>query len=262
MIYDETNVVVKLFDAFSSPAIGSITLPIEVHNKSLDISFAIIPSSEQFHVKLGYPWLSSMKAIASPIHKCLKFPHNGEVVTINHSLFKPTERTSSVPIDYFWPKQFQSLPPRSDHLFKSYQKWKKDMILSLSEPRTPKLDTPIILEKEFLPLKDKTNVFPQEDSQPTPMDVTMPLPNKLPKGRPIPPHHDGLGLLPKPNIPPLYGAVPPPSSYKEKRPTSPLVQPKKPQPKHPSDKDENIPPLQSPQLPTKTRRNRSMHEHR
>ncbi|MGI4458298.1 hypothetical protein ACR2WA_25535, partial [Klebsiella pneumoniae] len=123
VIYDKKDVIVKLFDAFSSPAIGSITLPIEVRNKSLDVNFAIIPSSEQFRVKLGYPWLSSMKAIASPIHKCLKFPHNGEVVTVNHSLFKPAERTSSVPIDYFWPKQFQSLPPRSDHLFKSYQKW-------------------------------------------------------------------------------------------------------------------------------------------
>ncbi|GLJ18154.1 hypothetical protein SUGI_0320750 [Cryptomeria japonica] len=111
VIYDKTDVIVKLFDAFSSPAIGSITLPIEVHNKSLDVKFAIIPSSEQFCVKLGYPWLSSMKAIASPIHKCLKFPHNGEVVTVNHSLFKPAERTSSIPIDYFWPKQFQSIPP-------------------------------------------------------------------------------------------------------------------------------------------------------
>lgn len=134
------------------------------------------------------------------------------------------------------------------------------MILSLSEPRTPKLDTPIILEKEVLPLKDKTNVFPQEDSQTTPMDLTMLLPNKLPKCIPIPPHHDGLGLLPKPNIPPLYGAVPPPSSYREKRPASPLVQPKKPQPKQPSDKDENIPSPQSPQLPTKTRHNRSAPE--
>ena len=134
------------------------------------------------------------------------------------------------------------------------------MILSLSEPRTPKLDIPIILEKEVLPLKYKSNVFLQEDSQSTPMDVTMPMPNKLPKGRPIPPHHDGLGLLPKPNVSPLYGVVPPPSSYREKRPTSPLVQPKRPQPKHPSDKDENIPPPQSSQLPTKTRCNRSMQE--
>ncbi|GLJ19066.1 hypothetical protein SUGI_0342280 [Cryptomeria japonica] len=254
VIYDKTDVVVKLFDAFSSPAIGSITLPIEVHNKSLDVNFSIIPSSEQFRVKLGYPWLSSMKAITSPTHKCLKFPHNGEVVTVNHSLFKPAERTSSVPIDYFWPKQFQSLPPQSDHLFKSYQKWKTDMILSLSEPRTPKLDIPIILEKEVLPLKDKTNVFPQEDSQPIPMDVTMSMPNKPSKSRAIPPRHDGLGLLPKPKIPPLYGAVRPPSFYREKRPSSsPIIQPKRPQPKHPSDKDENIPPPLSSSLPTKTR---------
>lgn len=134
------------------------------------------------------------------------------------------------------------------------------MILSLSEPRTPKLDTPIILEKEVLPLKDKSNVFPQEDSQPNPMDV--PTSSKIPNSKPIPPRHDVLGLLPKPSIPPLYGTVPPPSFYREKRPTSPLVHPKKPQPKHPSNKDENIPPPQSSQLPTKTRCNRSAQERR
>ena len=89
-------------------------------------------------------------------------------------------------------------------------------------------------------------------SQPTPMDVTMPMPNKLSKSRPIPPHHDGLGLLPKLDIPPLYGVVPAPSSYREKRLASPPVQPKRPQPKHSSDKDENIPPPQSSQLPIKT----------
>ena len=89
------------------------------------------------------------------------------------------------------------------------------------------------------------------------MGVTIPMPNKLPKGRPIPPRHDGLGLLLKLDIPPLYGVVPPPSSYREKRLASPIDQPKKPQPKHPSDKDENIPPPQSSQLPTKTRCNHS-----
>lgn len=140
--------VVKLFDGFSCPDIGSITFPIKVHTKFMNVNSSIIPSSKQFCVKLGYPWISSMKAIASPIHKCLKFPHNGEIITVNHSLFQPIERMPSVPIDYFWPKQFQSLPPRSDALFQSYQKWKKNMILlALSQPRTPTLDTLIILEK-------------------------------------------------------------------------------------------------------------------
>lgn len=173
------------------------------HTKSIDVNFIIIPSSNKFYVKLGYPWLSSMKAIPSPIHKCLKFPHNGETIIINHSLFRPIERSLGVPIDYFWPQQFQSLPPRSNDLFQSYQKWKKDMILSLSKTRTAKLDIHIILEDVVLPLTDRTSLPPKEDSQPIPMDETIPSPKKnnniLPKVRPIPLPHDGPSLLPTQN---------------------------------------------------------------
>lgn len=211
----------------------------------MDVNFVIIPSSEQFHVKLGYPWLSYMKAISSPILKCLKFPHNGEIITVNHSLFHPSERSPGVPIDLFWLRQFQSLPQRSDSLFQYYQKWKKDMILSLSQLRSPTIDIHILLEDEILPLMNKTNLPPKEDLQSILVDVTMPYLKKNnnipPKVRPIPPPHDGPSLLPTPNISPSYGTVPRPSSYREKRLAPPLVQPKRPQPKPSTIKEKKIP---------------------
>lgn len=120
------------------------------------------------------------------------------------------------------------------------------MILSLNQPRSPTIDIPILLSNEVLPLMDRTNLPPKEDLQPIPMDVTIPSPkknNNIPsKVRHVPPPHDGPDLLPTPNISPLYGVVPPPSSYRERRPTSHLVQPKRPQPKPATIKEETIPP--------------------
>lgn len=70
--YDKSNVMIKIFDGFSYPTIGSINLPIRVGTKYLDVYFSIIPTSDRFRVKLGHPWLFSMKEIPSTIHKCLK----------------------------------------------------------------------------------------------------------------------------------------------------------------------------------------------
>lgn len=77
---------------------------------------------------------------------------------------------------------------------------------------------------------DKSMIYPKKNN------------NIHPMVRPILPPHDEPALLPTPNIPPLYGVVPPPFSYREKRPISHLVQPMRPQSNHPTTKDENIPP--------------------
>lgn len=126
--YDKSDVVVKVFDIFSCPTIGSINLSVEVGSKCLDVIFSITPTSDQFRVKLGYPWLSSMKAIPYTIHECLKFPHNEKIIcSINHSTYQPMVRCGDVNLNYFWSKQFQPLKPQSDVLFQSYEKWKNDM---------------------------------------------------------------------------------------------------------------------------------------
>lgn len=72
---------------------------------------------DQFFVKLGHPYLSSMKAIPSTIHKLFKFPHNGHIITINHSLFQRMTKCEHFTLDYFWPKQPEPLQPQNDALF-------------------------------------------------------------------------------------------------------------------------------------------------
>lgn len=93
--------MVKVCDGFSCATIGSITLPIEVGTKCLDVTFSIIPTLDQFRVKLRYPWVSSMKAIPSTVHKYLKFSHNSTIITISHRLYQPTKKDGNFTLDYF-----------------------------------------------------------------------------------------------------------------------------------------------------------------
>lgn len=51
---------------------------------------------------MEHPYLSSMKEITSTVHKYFKFPHNGEVITINHSMYQPRIRKGDVCLGYFW----------------------------------------------------------------------------------------------------------------------------------------------------------------
>lgn len=80
--YDSSYVMIKVHDDFIFPTISSITLPIEVGTTFLDATFTIIPTSNQFHVKLKHQWLHSIKVVPSTIHKFLKFPRDGCIITI------------------------------------------------------------------------------------------------------------------------------------------------------------------------------------
>lgn len=120
--YDKFDVMANVYDGFSCPTIGLISLLIEVGSKCLEITFSIIPTSNMFHVKLEHHWLSSMKVIPYTIHKRFKFPHNGIITTINHSLCKPMMKRGNFTLDYFWPKKLEPLKTWNDILFLCYQK--------------------------------------------------------------------------------------------------------------------------------------------
>lgn len=154
-----------------------------------------------------------MKEIASTVHKCLKFPHNDKFININHSIFQPTMRRGDVCLDYFLFEQFKPLEPRSDALFRSYQKWKNEMILSLRKPRNPTLSMPLddhipLLEDNIVLPKKRNSLLPKETSIPSPNEKNILSPKKrdipLPNKEPIPSPMDESPLPPKnrKNLPP------------------------------------------------------------
>lgn len=101
--YEKSTTWINTHNDFSFPTIGSINFPLNVGPKQLNVSFYILPSSDQFHVKLGYPWLQSMNFIPLVVHKCLNFPFGNEVITINGSGFSPMSSRGKFSLDLFCP---------------------------------------------------------------------------------------------------------------------------------------------------------------
>ena len=100
----------------------------------MNTTFFVVPTSNQFQIKLGLSWLNAMHVVASPIHKCLKFFHDEEVKMGNHSLYHTSRLKDCATIDFFWPSLPNSCPTQPDHLFHSYQVYKQQIILELSLP--------------------------------------------------------------------------------------------------------------------------------
>ena len=57
--------------------------------KIVNTTFVVVPTSNQFQFKLGFPWLNSMHVFTSPIHKCLNFFYDEKLKMVNHSLYHP-----------------------------------------------------------------------------------------------------------------------------------------------------------------------------
>lgn len=97
--HDKFDVIIKTHDGFTCPTHNYITLPIDVGKKYVDVTFEVIPTFDQFQVRLGLPWLTSMKAIASPIHKCLKLPC-AKIIMINHIIYKPLASHGNLTLEF------------------------------------------------------------------------------------------------------------------------------------------------------------------
>ena len=117
--YDKSDVWIQTCNDFLYPSFGSIDLLIELCKKIVNTTLVVVPSSYQFQVKLGLPWLNAMHVVASSIHKCLKFVYDDKVKTINHSIYHTSRPRDYATINFFWPLLPNSYPFQPDHLFHS-----------------------------------------------------------------------------------------------------------------------------------------------
>ena len=88
--YDSINTWIQTCNGFLYPPQGSISLFVELCGKVVYNTFVVTPNFYQLQLKLGLHQLTSMQAIASPIHQCIKFTYDGEIDMINHSLYHPS----------------------------------------------------------------------------------------------------------------------------------------------------------------------------
>lgn len=115
------------------PNKGLIKLNETINNNNTNATTSVPPISKFFKREMQFtPLNESLHSIMSQLlqRNIIKIPPIGILSSsMSHllqkniiklppiSLFRPTEKTPSIPIDYFWPQQFQSLPTRNDALF-------------------------------------------------------------------------------------------------------------------------------------------------
>lgn len=59
-----------------------IILPIQVGPIVQKVVFQVLDRELTYNILLGCPWIHDMQAVPSTYHQCLKFPVNGQEVTI------------------------------------------------------------------------------------------------------------------------------------------------------------------------------------
>lgn len=92
-----------------------------------------------------------MKVVPSVIHKCLKFPHGNEVVTIHHSGFNPLSSKGNFSLESFCPTPIKPITPRKDFFYIAYQKFKAKNFIELSLHNTySSTSTPLILDETVI----------------------------------------------------------------------------------------------------------------
>jgi hypothetical protein len=156
-IYEKLKAWIKTHKFFSCPKIVLINLPIKVRLIEINFSFTVIPTSNQFHVKLGYPWIHSMNVIPLVVYKCLNFPFVNDIFDVHHSGFYPMSSHQKFSLDLFWPNPIEPIKLYEELFFKSYQNFKVKCIEKLSLRNMPQLmiESPILdenmIEPKYLP---------------------------------------------------------------------------------------------------------------
>jgi hypothetical protein len=74
-----TEVVICGYDNHAKPALGVITLKLQMAEYSFKVKFFVIEANASYSALLGRPWIHKYRVVPSTLHQCLKFmDSNGE----------------------------------------------------------------------------------------------------------------------------------------------------------------------------------------
>ena len=83
------------------PSLEAITLIVKIGPLSMPIEFHVVNVESPFNAILGRPWITTLNAIPSVAHQCLKFSYEEKVIKLyNVNLLEPDqeeEKLLSVP---------------------------------------------------------------------------------------------------------------------------------------------------------------------
>jgi len=76
------KIMIKAYDEEERTSKGIVTLPIRVGPVVKDVACQVLDMELAYNILLGQPWIHALKAVPSTCHQCIKFPHEGQEITI------------------------------------------------------------------------------------------------------------------------------------------------------------------------------------
>ena len=77
-----TTMIIRAFDGTLRKVQGEIELAIGIGPRSFMVNFQVIKVDSPYNMLLGKPWLHAVGAVASTLHRRLKFPFEDQLITI------------------------------------------------------------------------------------------------------------------------------------------------------------------------------------
>lgn len=91
-------------------------LPIQVGPVVKDIIYQVLDKELTYNILLGRPWIHEMQAVPSTYHQCLKFPFNGQEITILDDSNNPQYCNTLKSVqDTFVPHKREAITPSSSN---------------------------------------------------------------------------------------------------------------------------------------------------
>lgn len=74
---------IKAYDDGERATEGLVVLPIQVGPIQKDTICQVLDIDLSYNILLGHPWIHEMQVVPSTYHQCLKFPYNGQEISVS-----------------------------------------------------------------------------------------------------------------------------------------------------------------------------------
>lgn len=77
------NITIKAYDEEERSSKGIVILPIRVGPLQKNKACQVLDLDLSYNILLGRPWIHDLQVVPSTYHQCVKFPYDGQEITIS-----------------------------------------------------------------------------------------------------------------------------------------------------------------------------------
>jgi hypothetical protein len=91
----QRKITIKAYDDEERAFKGLIMLPIRVGPVVKNTFYEVLDCDLSYNILLGHPWIHDMQGVPLMYHQCLKFPYDGQEITIQND-YNSTQTCSNL----------------------------------------------------------------------------------------------------------------------------------------------------------------------